>query len=283
MDFDDMIIKATKYIKDNGYNESIKYIIIDEYQDTSLIRFNLIKEILNNTNANLMVVGDDFQSIYHFTGCEIDLFLKFKKYFKNAKIRKIQTTYRNSNELVKIAGDFVMKNPKQIKKRLVSKKKLPNPIKIIYYDNIKLKLKELLLNIYNSTKKPILILGRNNKDINYILDSELKINADKIIYTPYKEIDITYMTIHKSKGLEWDNVIVINLRNNYLGIPSKIPEEPILRLVSNNHDKYPFSEERRLFYVALTRTKNYIYLLVPKNNPSVFVEEIKKMRYNNSR
>ena len=117
IDFDDMIIKATKLIAEY-FSKDLKYIIIDEYQDTSLIRFNLIKEIIKKTNSKLMVVGDDFQSIYKFTGCDISLFLKFSTYFPDAKIMKLEQTYRNSQELIEIAGKFIMKNKYQIKKEL---------------------------------------------------------------------------------------------------------------------------------------------------------------------
>ena len=119
-----------------------------------------------------------------------------------------------------------------------------------------------------------MILGRNNNDITLIIDSDFKQEDDKIIYLKNKDIKITYLTVHKSKGLECDNVIIINLKNNYLGFPSQIENEKILRLVSSNNDKYPYSEERRLFYVALTRTKNNVYLLVPKYNYSIFIKEI---------
>lgn len=116
IDFDDMLIKATEYVKTTKNVYPYKYVIIDEYQDTSFIRFNLIRKILDVTNANLMVVGDDFQSIYRFTGCDISLFLNFDKYFSDTKILKIENTYRNSQELVNIVGRFVMKNKHQIKK-----------------------------------------------------------------------------------------------------------------------------------------------------------------------
>ena len=267
IDFDDMIINATNYVKENGYFKDIRYLIIDEYQDTSLIRFNLVNEILNRTNSNLMVVGDDFQSIYHFTGCDLDLFINFKKYFKDAKIMKIENTYRNSNELIDVAGKFVMKNKCQISKNLKSNKRLNKPIKIVYYDNIKTVLKKIINNIDGS----IMILGRNNKDIDMVLDDDLKIDG----------ININYLTIHKSKGLESDNVIIINLIDDYMGFPSKIKNERILRLVSNNSNKYPYSEERRLFYVGLTRTKNYVYLLVPNNNESIFIKELISYKSNN--
>lgn len=277
IDFDDMLIMANECVIKKGFKRKIKYIIIDEYQDTSYIRFNLIKTILDKTNSSLMVVGDDFQSIYKFTGCDISLFLDFKKYFKDAKIMKIENTYRNSQELIKVAGNFVMKNKSQIKKNLKSYKHLSKPIKIAFYTNIKLKLKEIILKIYKETNKPILILGRNNKDINSVLDKKyFKYINNKIIYLNNKNIKITYLTSHKSKGLEEENVIIIGLEDKILGFPNKIKDNKILKYVSKNKEKYPYAEERRLFYVALTRTKNNVYLLVPYKNESIFVKELKK-------
>lgn len=276
IDFDDMIIYATKKVLNESLNINYKYIIIDEYQDTSYVRFLLIKAILDKTDASLMVVGDDFQSIYRFTGCDINLFLNFKYYFKNANIMKIENTYRNSNELIKIAGSFVMKNKRQIKKELSSKKHLNNPIQIIYYKNIKESFKKLILSMYNEGKCPIMILGRNNNDINMIIDNDYKIDDNRIIYKQNKDIIMYYLTVHKSKGLEEENVIIINLEDKLLGFPSKIKDDKLLRFVTKDYDKYKYAEERRLFYVALTRTKNYVYLLVPYKNKSVFIREIKK-------
>lgn len=275
IDFDDMIINATKYITVSGIKNKYKYIIIDEHQDTSYIRFLLVKSILDKTNAKLMVVGDDFQSIYRFTGCDLSLFLNFNNYFSDSKIKKIENTYRNSIELITVAGNFVMKNKSQIKKNLKSNKSIDRPIEIIFYKDINKSFLYLINNIYEKTHKPIMILGRNNNDINLALDKNFKLENDgKIIYLKNKEIDIYYLTAHKSKGLEEENVIIINLENKLLGFPNKIQDDKILRFVSRNYEKYPYSEERRLFYVALTRTKNKTYLLVPKNNPSIFVKEL---------
>lgn len=276
IDFDDMIIKATNLVNKKGIKHKYKYIIIDEYQDTSLVRFNLIKEILDKTNSNLMVVGDDFQSIYRFTGCDISLFLNFKKYFKKAKILKIQNTYRNSQELIDIAGNFVMKNKNQINKNLKSNKHINKPIKIVYYENIRRKFIEIINKIYKETNKPILILGRNNKDINILLNNKIKLENDNLIYLENKNIKMKYLTVHKSKGLEEENVIIINLEDKLLGFPNKIEDSKLLNYVTKNKEKYLYSEERRLFYVALTRTKNNNYLLVPKNKESQFIKELKK-------
>ena len=232
------------------------------------MRFNLIQSILNKTNASLLVVGDDFQSIYRFTGCDLNLFLNFKNLFTNANILKIQSTYRNSNELIKIAGSFIMKNKEQIKKDLSSSKHLDKPIEIIYYNDEKTVLEKLISKI---DKNEIMILGRNNNDIYKYLNEKLKIKENKIIY---KNSNILYYTVHKSKGLESENVIVLNMLDSILGFPNKINDERILRLVSPKCTSFPYSEERRLFYVALTRTKNKVYLLTKKGKESIFIKEL---------
>ena len=277
IDFDDMLIRATEKIQKEGYREKVQYVMIDEYQDTSLVRFNLVKEILNFTNAKLMVVGDDFQSIYRFTGCDLSLFLNFNSYFKDSKVMRIENTYRNSQELIQVAGKFVMKNKFQLKKNLKSSKRIDKPIVFVNYVNLKQQFLELIKKIYKETQKPILVLGRNNKDIHSILDYRyFKVKENEIIYKLDDNIKITYLTVHKSKGLEEENVILINMKDELLGFPSQIKNNKILRLVSKSSTKYPYDEERRLFYVALTRTKNKIYLLIPNKNQSIFVKELWK-------
>lgn len=241
IDMDDIIIKSTKLVK--NYKLKYKYIIIDEFQDSSKIRLNLIKEIIKYTNAKLFVVGDDFQSIYRFSGCDLDLFINFKDYFEDAKYFYLRNTYRNSNQLIYVSVNFIMRNPKQLKKNIISNKNNYKPIKILFNYSL-----EDAINLIDN-KEDILVLGRNNKDI------------ENINY-PNK------LTIHKSKGLEADNVILINSDN----IPSRIKEDNILNKLNLSKDRFPFNEERRLFYVALTRTKNNIYILV--NNPSIFVKEL---------
>lgn len=267
IDFDDMLIKACDYV----YDTKTKYIIIDEYQDTSFVRFNLIKKIIEKTGSKLMVVGDDFQSIYKFTGCDLSLFTNFKKYFPSGSIKFISNTYRNCNELIQIAGDFVMKNKYQLRKKLKSSIHLDYPIVIVRYKNKK-KLKKLILDIYKKNKE-ILILGRNNNDIISYLDNDFSINGDDIIYLKNKNIKIKYLTVHKSKGLESDDVIIINLYNKTLGFPNKMVDDRLLRFVTLSKSVYPFDEERRLFYVALTRTRGHVYLFTPINS-SFFVNEL---------
>jgi len=286
IDFNDMINEATNIIKENSAFK-YKYIIIDEYQDISMSRFNLIKEIRNKTNAKVMCVGDDWQSIYRFAGSDINLFTSFDKYLGYYELLRIENTYRNSQELIDIAGNFIMKNKKQLKKKLKSSKHHSNPIRMITYDGeiyeALLKAIEEIVYLFGEETQ-ITILGRNNSDIDIIeidegnLGKEFKLRKtrDKVLiqYKKYPKLSINYLTAHRSKGLEADNVIIINLVNKLAGFPNKISDDPILSLVLTDLEEFDFSEERRLFYVALTRTKNTTYLLTPTQRKSIFCEEL---------
>lgn len=275
LDFNDMINKSTEIVKNKKIKKKWKYIIIDEYQDTSYSKFNLINEIIKKTSAKLLAVGDDFQSIYRFTGCDLSIFLNFNKLFKDAKIFPIVNTYRNPQELINVAGQFIMRNKKQLKKNLYSAKRIEKPI-VIYYNDNKIEALKKILSIVSKENKNIMVLGRNNKDIQHYIDSDYSINDD--IYN-YKNILFRYLTIHKSKGLESDNVILINVIDDIIGIPSKLKDEKIIRYVNKYSEVIPYEEERRLFYVALTRTKNKVYIISPTKKESIFIKEIKK--YNN--
>ena len=117
---------------------------------------------------------------------------------------KLERTYRNSKELIQVAGKFIMKNKHQIKKELYSEKTLKNPIKILKYKNIKKIFLEVIKELSKHNNEKILILGRNNKDIYLLLDEDIKIKNDKLCIKNYEYLNITYMTVHKSKGLESD-------------------------------------------------------------------------------
>ena len=273
IDFNDMLILASNKVKNSKLVFDYKYIIIDEYQDTSFVKFNLIKNIIDNSFSKLMVVGDDFQSIYRFTGCDLALFIDFTNYFSGACIKKIETTYRNSKELVFVAGNFVMKNKHQIKKNLTSFKTLDKPIKIYRYKNVKDEF-ENLIKLVSLSFTNIMMIGRNNNDIFFYLNDNFNYKEGKVTYKNNSHLNIYYLTAHKSKGLEEDCVIIINLYDNVLGFPSKIKNSDVLNLVSIKGEKFLYAEERRLFYVALTRTKNNVYLFCPNKNKSSFVEEL---------
>lgn len=277
IDFDDMILFAEKEIPKKekiGY----RYIIIDEYQDTSEIRFLLVKALKEKTKAHLVVVGDDFQSIYRFSGCKLELFTQFSLYFKNSKILKLENTYRNSQTLIDIAGKFILKNPRQIRKKLHSEKENIHPIEIIYYKNERETFRDFMEERWKEGKRKILILGRNNEDIYHVLSCDFEYQKEgRLLWKKEPNLELRYKTIHRSKGLEEEDVVVIHLENGKNCLPNKEKETKIIKKLIPTEDYYPYSEERRLFYVALTRTKNKVYLLASKKNPSLFVLELEKI------
>lgn len=285
IDFNDMINNATREVEKGNLPQHYRYILVDEYQDTSYTRYNLVKAIQDKTGAKVCVVGDDWQSIYRFAGCDVSLFSNFENYFENPDKLTIQTTYRNSQELIDISGRFIKKNPNQINKSLNSKKDSAHkPVKLVYYNNAskesKIKAMELMINKISNESSDIMILGRNNFDINDFIEAGLfeRKNKDnpELIYKKNKKLNIDFISVHKSKGLEKDNVILINLENNVVGFPNQMVEDKLLNFVINDSDQYPNGEERRLFYVALTRTKNNVYLLVPETDKSEFVIELEE-------
>lgn len=290
IDFEDMVnisYKVMPYVKEKNLGVDYKYIIIDEYQDVSMQRFNLTKRIEELFKSKIIAFGDDYQTIFGFSGSRIDLMTEFKNYLTDAKQIPIPNVYRNSQELIDVATKFINKNSKQIKKKLISNKRLIGPIELYIYNdsnyintniNKSIILSNILDKIYLSNNKSnVLLLERYNNDIDTILNNNLFIrkNHENIIYKKHEDMKIDYLTIHKSKGLEYDNCILINAIDDKYGFPSKIEDEEIIKLLKPKIEENIFyPEERRLFYVAMTRTKNKLYILVPKSKTSSFIREI---------
>lgn len=288
IDFADMINDAEKMlreIKESDYKPSYKYIIIDEFQDIARQRFNLTKSLVDATGAKVIAVGDDWQSIYAFAGSDITLFQKFLELMGDGKEMQITHTYRNSQELIDIAGNFVQKNPTQIKKRLISPKTLPNPIEILGFDDGKGYRKNWCdavekavsrIAIEFGEKSSILMIGRYNFDRDQLTryGNFEPINDEDIRSRKYPKTKIKFLTAHSSKGLGFDNVILVNMIDNKFGFPSQLEDDPIMKLVIHYDNSVPYAEERRLFYVAMTRTKNKVYMVTAQNRPSRFVLEL---------
>ena len=285
IDFNDMINDAIIELRNGKYIHEYKYVIVDEYQDTSYTRYKLLQEVQNSTGAKVVVVGDDWQSIYGFTGCDVNLFSQFDKYFENPKMVKIDVTRRNSQELIDIAGEFIQENKNQIPKKLKSEKENESPIKIFEYVSKSQEVLALIKILEKISKEKydakILILGRNNFDIYDAICKEIFTTMQFKDYTTIKyvnkpDLNIEFRTVHKSKGLEADYVIVLNLNDRINGFPNKIIDDPVLNFVKYKQDEnIDYPEERRLFYVALTRTKNDVYLFGKIGKTSKFIDEIR--------
>lgn len=297
IDFEDMINDSAKIIHEqeiNGKKLDFKYIIVDEYQDISRQRFNLTKELSNLCNAKIIAVGDDWQSIYAYAGSDITLFTHFKEAFGYGLELSITKTYRNAQEVIDIAGGFIQKNTSQIKKALVSPKHIQNPVVIETYTEevdrkqyegkggkyfligktVETVIKHIL---QENPQSSILLLGRYGFDAYNLGRSSDFVYDEKtgnLYSNTFKDKPIEFMTVHRAKGLGYDNVIIINARNEVYGFPSQVQEDPVLKYVVKDDHSIEYAEERRLFYVALTRTKNRVYIVAPKEHPSEFVTEL---------
>lgn len=288
IDFEDMINDAHFYLSEIERQQlelPYKYIIIDEFQDIARQRFNLTKRLSEITKAKVVAVGDDWQSIFAFSGSEIGLFTRFLELMGSGVEMKITHTYRNSQELIDIAGGFVQKNISQIQKKLISPKRLPDPVILTEFDDgfkpdfamaeAAEKTIGLILKEYG-TGSSILLIGRYNYD-NYKLCRTGRFSdlpGNRIKSEKYPNADLTFMTAHSAKGLGFDNVILLNMYEGKFGFPCQLEDDPIMKLVRFEDTTMPFAEERRLFYVALTRTKNRVYILTPQKKPSRFLIEL---------
>ncbi len=296
IDFNDMINRANDCLdsaEPNIFGHTYRYIIIDEYQDIAKQRFNLTKKLSERLNTRIVAVGDDWQSIFAFAGADVSLFTDFKTHVGPLTTLKIGCTYRNSQELIDVAGKFITHNPEQIPKTLHSNKHEERPLRINTYmertedgsirkdraRQMSLAVKSAVSEIVKDfgPEKTILFVGRYGFDTKQLISSgffEQVEGTSNIICKDFPNVKITFLTIHSSKGLGFDNVVVLNMVEDTFGFPCKIEDDPVMRLVINDDDSVPYAEERRLMYVAMTRTKNRVYLVVPCERPSRFIHEI---------
>ena len=290
IDFSDMINRATAHIKNGCVQRPYRYIIIDEFQDISMGRYTLVKALLEaNKGCKLFCVGDDWQSIYRFAGSDLTLFKDFETHFGTSATSKIETTYRFNSPLIELSGRFIEKNPNQARKKLIGKGIGITNYAIVYSkedendDTDALKqIFEELTRMPGIEHKSILILGRYSFDIKRIgnTDRTFHLRGETLSYTfnhytlGRHTLSANFLTVHKSKGLEADIVIVLNCNSGKLGFPSQLSDDPVLSLLLSSADQFENGEERRLFYVAMTRAKERLYLVAGENIKSKFIQEL---------
>ena len=272
-DFHDMIGKATEYVESGRWRVPFKYILVDEFQDISRGRARLLKALLDQSpGSQLFAVGDDWQSIYRFTGSDIAIMRNFSDQFGYAECVNLETTFRCNSHIATVATDFILRNHAQIPKNVQSKWPAPGPsVHIGLTGSAPSLLKEALDRIVedvarNNVNKPtVLLLGRFKR-------KEPKNMAD--LKRQYPGIRLCWKSVHGSKGLEADYVVVVSLYSGMYGFPTEITDDPLLDLVLSAPEQHPNAEERRLFYVAMTRAKRQVYLLAEGGPPSPFVAEL---------
>ena len=285
IDFNDMINMATQYVEQRKYISPYKYVIVDEYQDISKARFSLLNSMRKSNDYDLFCVGDDWQSIYRFAGSDIGYILNFEKYWGSTEISKIETTYRFTQKLIGISGNFIMQNPVQIKKSIKGKNdsvgfalgEISGYTEKYSIEFMANKLEDL------PRDSSVFFIGRYSFDAKLLSDSGLfecqYNNVSGFVEVKYRkrsDLKMNFITAHKSKGLQADYIFIINNKKSRMGFPSKIQDAAILNLLLDNCDQYPYAEERRLFYVALTRAKKKAFLITVRNQEGEFAMELKE-------
>ncbi|MCM1516080.1 MAG: UvrD-helicase domain-containing protein [Paraprevotella sp.] len=274
IDFTDAILKATEICR-TSHSVEYDYIIVDEFQDISVDRYNFLKALREgNPPAKLYCVGDDWQSIYRFSGSDMALFNQFPEYFGATEINKIETTYRFGEPLVALSSQFIQRNKAQIQKDIRPfnseiKTELDfHPYERRDYCNT---IGQLIASI--PSDKSVFLLGRYSFDDYYLSFMYQSFKEGNRFYYVIGGRKIEFLTVHKSKGLEADYVILLQCNKDTYGFPSLVSDDPVLSYVLTKSDQFPFGEERRLFYVAITRAKMKTLVLYDKRFPSVFVDE----------
>ncbi|MGX9416608.1 DNA helicase IV [Vibrio sp. WJH972] len=263
LDFDSMISKATRYIKKGKFKSPWRFIMVDEYQDISPARLELIDALCRQDKgkATLFAVGDDWQSIYQFAGSNVSLTTEFKERFANSTISELDTTYRFNNKIGEVANQFVQRNPNQLIKTLnsvVERKR--NSVFVAPQTSIEKILDQI--NRGADVRKSVLFLARTNSQRPELLSDWEE---------TYRQLNLSFMTCHGSKGAEADYVIVVNVDEGQFPLRNKT--QSLDAVLVDNGDDYPDSEERRLFYVALTRAREKVWVTHTTGGSS-FVKEL---------
>ena len=274
IDFTDAILQATDICR-SSHPVKYDYIIVDEYQDISVDRYNFLKVLREgNPPAKLYCVGDDWQSIYRFSGSDMALFNQFSDYFGQTEINKIETTYRFGEPLVSLSSQFIQRNEAQIKKNIHPfNPQVKTELQFCNYErrdycNV---IGQLVASI--PLDKSVFLLGRYSFDDYYLSFMYKSVKEGNRFFYIIGDRKIEFLTVHKSKGLEADYVIILQCNKDTYGFPSLVSDDPVLNYVLTKSDQYPYGEERRLFYVAITRAKVKTYILYDRRFPSVFVDE----------
>lgn len=283
IDFDDMIGKAIGYVKDGQFKSPWRYIMVDEFQDISDSRARLIKYLRDSVaGCSLFCVGDDWQAIYRFTGSDLTFTTDFQDQFGATRVTALDMTFRFNSGISDVATQFILQNPAQVKKKLNSLSSVDYPAVSLLREANRSgqssgepnRLNKVLMRIAEISENgsSVYILGRYG--FNLPDKQELRMLVGK-----FPSLNISSSTIHASKGKEADYVIVLGLETGKFGFPSEKVTHPLLDALLPIQEDFPYAEERRLFYVALTRAKHRVYLIADMMIGSKFVVELLEKNY----
>jgi DNA helicase-4 len=318
IDFADMIREAVEAISTGQAKIELDYLLVDEFQDISRGRAKLLKAILAaNPRCRLVAVGDDWQAIYRFNGSDIGVMTDFKAQFGYTLQSYLSATHRFDTKLKAATSEFVQENPEQIRKNLTSTKKGSEPaIEIVSTAGAKVTAtarKALADHLKGTKKTPDELSDDDQRNESFSDTDDLGSDPDKmdavaevlkriadedeaagvLVLGRYNfaearlgkredrpsTLQIRFSTVHSAKGMEADYVIVLDVISGRWGFPSEIDDDPVLNLVLGIASEFPNAEERRLFYVALTRAKKKAFIMTVDEVQSSFVVELEESKY----
>lgn len=283
IDYEAMIGDAVKYVENGEYRSPFSLILVDEFQDASEPRANLVKALKHQKPfTKLFAVGDDWQSIYRFAGSDITIFTDFEAGFGTSWLGKLQRTYRCNQLIAGTAAAFVQRNPGQLKKTVVSSRMaIARSIRVIpIKTDRRTSFQEACLTLLERLDG---ILGGRTAEWQTPEKRKLKVlvlwrysslDPFKGQEPRFEHITVAGLTFHRSKGLEADYTILLDVSEGNYGVPSRIEDDELLNLVIPRPEAYAYAEERRLFYVALTRASRGTYLLSNARQPSPYIREL---------
>jgi DNA helicase-4 len=278
LDFDDLIILTIKLLKEHEevrehYQNKLNYLLVDEFQDVNGLQVKLL-DLLLKPSTQLFCVGDDWQSIYGFRGSNVDYIVNFESHYPQSEIHKLDVNYRSTQTIVGASNEVIKHNKNQISKDIKALKQTPSKIQIYRAKNLSEDGVEFLVEkvreLYSKGhgKDDILVLYRRSKMFNPYFNA-LKENG----------LFVSYKTIHAAKGLEAKAVFILGLTEGPGGFPDIWLDDVIFRVVKDVKYDILMEEERRLFYVAITRAKDELFLITELGNESSFIDEIPQQFY----
>ncbi len=275
LDFNDLITQCIALLKNDKsvsdlYKNKYNYILVDEFQDVNSLQVELVKQLLNS-NSQLFCVGDDWQSIYGFRGSNVDYILQFEKHFPGSKTIKLSLNYRSTESIVEASNELIKHNRFQIEKELKSSKRSENKILVFSAGS-----REDALQFCSKKVHELQNMGYGKEDILFLYRRSAMFE-DYRGYFHKHGVFVSAKTIHASKGLESKAVFIIGLSEGKGGFPDVWLEDRIFQVVRKSEHMRLLEEERRLFYVAITRAKERLFLITEKGNESSFIREIPEM------
>ena len=249
------------------YRDKYKCILVDEFQDVSPAEVRLIKHLFTD-DSDLFCVGDDWQSIYGFRGSDVNFIINFSKYFPDSKVIKLKYNFRSSENIVNVGNEVIKNNKNKIEKEVLSLKKSDQKV-VLFKSNSESDTLDFLqekISFHIDQKsgvapQDIMVLGRRREHFTGI---QAGLNNSKVRFS----------TIHKSKGLEAKVVFITGLKHGRGGFPDTWLSDSIFQVIKKTDTDLLLEEERRLFYVAVTRAKDCLYLITENENQSQFIDEL---------